>query len=245
MEIKTIRAKINLTLDVEGTDNGIHLLRSLFLQIPLHASGKFWEQPGLFRIEDLPIVYSESKAFKTYLKKPCSAHIFQSVPTGYGLGGSAADDALIASYTHVEPSSRDAYFLMSGYKLALVEGDQTIIYPLPLPFSLELMLVFPPSTSYTSALFSKWDRYPVFSNYTQQALKALNEADKEAFERSFGNVLENYIDDDLKHIRDYLLTCGPFVMTGSGSSFFAPLNKVKKYPNLPFKILFIERWLPK
>jgi len=244
-ELRRIKGKINLTLDITGIQGLMHLIESLFLKIPMESMGLFWEDPGLFRIEHLDIPYTESKAYKTYLKKPCSAYIFQSLPTGYGLGGSAADDALIASYTGAEPTSRDGFFLLHDSKLALVRGDQTDITPLELPFPLELMVVFPPFTSKTRQFYQKWDVNPITTNYTKQALTALRNNDKDAFENSFGNVFEHYLDSTLNQLREHLASFGPFVMTGSGSAFFAPLRKVNKYPDLPFRILLIERWSPK
>lgn len=244
-ELRKVRGKVNLTLDIIGTQGELHLIRSLFLKIPLETRGLFWKDPGLFRIENLDIHYTNSKAYKTYLKKPCSAYIFQSIPTGYGLGGSAADDALIASYTGVKPSSRDAYFLLDSSKLALVEGDQTNIKPLELPFPLELVVVFPPLLSETKEFYRRWDANPVTTDYTEHALRALKEGDKDTFESCFGNVFEHYLDTTLRDLREHLASFGPFIMTGSGSAFFAPLAKVKKYPDLPFRIFLIERWSPK
>lgn len=244
MEKRTVRAKINLTLDITDKAEDFHHIRSLFLKIPIEAEGMFWDSPGLFRMEHLEIPYNQSKAYQTYKKRQCSAYIYKSVPTGFGLGGSSAEDALIASYTHVEPSSRDAYFLMGKSKLGVVEGDQSVISPVPLPFSLELLIVFPEYTSQTTELYRRWDEAPLYTDFTQRALEAIQKSDKDAFERSFGNVLETYVDDQLAEVREYLRTCGPFVMTGSGSAFFAPLKKIRTYPKLPYKILFIERWSP-
>jgi len=139
---------------------------------------------------------------------------------------------LIASYTGVRPSSRDAYFLLDSSKLALVEGD--------LPFPLELLVVFQ-----TKELYRRWDANPVTTDYTEQALRALKEGDKDTFESCFGNVFEHYLDATLRDLREHLMSFGPFIMTGSGSAFFAPLAKVRKYPDLPFRIFLIERWSPK
>ncbi|NPV87927.1 hypothetical protein HPY42_00140 [Coprothermobacteraceae bacterium] len=243
-EERSIRAKINLTLDITGKSENLHTIKSIFLKIPLEAKGVFWREVGLFRIEDLDLPYRECKAYKTYLKRPCSVHVTKSIPTGYGLGGSAGDDALISIYTGAEPTARDSYFLISPYKMALVEADQTMITPLVLPFDLELMLVLPQLNSLTSDLYARWDEEPHYTNYTDVALMALQNRDRHGFEDSFGNVFERYLTPELQKIKEYLLEYGPFVMTGSGSAFFAPLRKVKKYPDLPFKILLIERWSP-
>jgi len=89
----------------------------------------------------------------------------------------------------------------------------------------------------TKELYRRWDANPVATDYTEQALRALKEGDKDTFESCFGNVFEHYLDATLRDLREHLMSFGPFIMTGSGSAFFAPLAKVRKYPDLPLDIL--------
>jgi len=38
-ELRKIRGKVNLTLDIIGTQGEVHLIRSLFLKIPVETKG--------------------------------------------------------------------------------------------------------------------------------------------------------------------------------------------------------------
>ena len=240
-------AKLNLTLDIKGTDGGYHMLDSLVATIDLFDTIHLRKRKDrLVTVEmhgrgseGLP--YDSNNAViaaKRYVDKfDCRGvdiTINKNIPIGAGLGGSSADAAGVLrgmSRLYGFGSERELKELAdslgsdSGYLLtggfARLHGRGDIIEKLEYHHRLHFLLLVPKEGVSTPQCFATYDKLSVIpANTTQSAVEALSKNDVHALGRAMNNDLyapAALINPDVRRACEELLEFSPLGVTVTGA----------------------------
>lgn len=247
-------AKINLTLAVLGRrEDGYHRLASVMqtislsdtLRIGVDGEDRFTCDVAELSAPDNLVARAaallRAEAGRTDLTAEIELH--KEVPAQGGLGGGSSDaaTALVALDTLWDLGmgmerlewlagrlGSDTPYLTHG-GTALIGGRGEVVTPLPDAEPLWIVLVKPPVSISTSAVFSALSP----ADYTDEAdteavIAAIRGGEALLFDR-MTNALERRVVDqypEVRHARDSLFDLGaPFVkMSGSGPSLFSPFR---------------------
>ena len=198
-------AKINLTLEITGVEQGYHLLDSLVTSVDLYDDIKLTRRADDYSTvrmqgmgsENIPpetnnalkSAFAFSKRFKT---AGVDIVIKKNIPLGGGLGGSSADTAGVLygmaklfGITDEEAvaeladslGSDTRYMLHGGYKR--MQGRGNIVKDTPISQTLYLLLLCPNSSVSAGACYKKYDELPQTLQWKESAtdgcIKALQE----------------------------------------------------------------------
>lgn len=239
-----IPAKINLTLDVSGKENGFHNLKSLVASINLYDaitlcknnSGKITVREKGIKAGCKPEENNAYKTAKIILDKfqgfGVDILIQKQIPVGAGLGGSSADIAgvlvgldmflggTLDLYSLAKSLGSDVNYMMSG-GYAVLNGKGDDVEYLGVDKKIYLIILTAKSPITAKDCFKKFDEENTLENpATNLAVDLLIKGDKK-----FLSVLKNdlyipaikllpEIEENYK-----LLSCyGNAVMTGSGNA---------------------------
>lgn len=244
-----IHAKINLTLDVLGSENGFHRLRSLSACIGIY------DTVTLYKREDKTVTLIENgllsgcKAEENNAVKAARAFmdafgtsgvdvvLNKQIPVGAGLGGSSADVAgvllglkrLYGVKGDLLPLAKrlgsDVTFLLYE-KPAVMEDKGDALTFLPPLSPLPLVLLLGETGVSTGACFFEYDRKkPLYFPHTRRAEKAYRAKNQKALCRALGNALlfpASRLMPDIRERKTALKKAGAsgVSMTGSGSAVF-------------------------
>ena len=196
-------AKVNLTLEITGVENGFHLLDSLVASIDLHdlvvlkkrkdklsfvtMHGMGSESIPLEKNNALKAAEAFSRVFGT---NGADIVIYKNIPMGAGLGGSSADVAGVlngmASLYAIDKrealgeiadslGSDTKYMLDGGYVRMRGRGEKLI--PTGITQKLYMLLICPQSDVSTAGCYRKYDELPQTlewrESYTQACIEAL------------------------------------------------------------------------
>ncbi len=208
-------AKINLTLDVLGEENGYHLLDSLVCTVSLSdriVAKK--RKDGLISVtmhgmgsESIPPECNNAqRAGEKFVSAfgTCGAEIavYKNIPVGAGLGGSSADAAgvlrAMAKLYGIEDGgalkpladelgSDTGYLLQGGFARLRGRGEQ--VEPLGAAPTLFLLLLAPKEGVSTAECYKKCDAYPKSRPHTARALECLLAGNAEWAAKLFYNDL--------------------------------------------------------
>lgn len=250
-----IPAKLNLTLDVTGRENGYHNLDSLFLSVNV------FDEITVIKRKDEAVRLSfcgvsagiapqKSNAYRAaeaFVKKfgTCGADISvkRNIPTGGGLGGSSADAAgVIAGLARLYGVNGEldeiagtigsdvAFMLRGGF--ARVRGRGLQIEPLALGRKFYFIILVAENSGSTAQCFRRFDENGAsYSPCTPDALAALEKNDAAKFKSLLKNDLFEAAAELIPEIRenaDALGRSGATVMTGSGSAVFSIFDTKKE-----------------
>ncbi len=212
-------AKLNLTLEITGVQNGFHLLDSLVASVDLFDEIKAKKKKGVLSTVVMHGMGSESiapeennalKAAEAFSRRfgtdGAEIAVFKNIPIGAGLGGSSADIAGVLKAMQklygvtddeavkalgAELGSDVPYMLGGGF--ARMSGRGENIEPIPCgKDKLWLLLLCPSGGVSAGAAYRKYDELGA-KNYslgnTQRAINALVAGDKEALGAAFTNHL--------------------------------------------------------
>lgn len=245
-----VPAKINLTLDVLGTDEkGYHVLSSLVSSISL------FDEVIIKKRKDKKINLKEKgikcgcsvldnnafKAAKLYLKDCLDAGaeitLKKKIPVGGGLGGSSADIAGVLkgleSLYNFKAELKDlanalgsdsAYMLNGGW--AIMRGRGEKIEKIDCSLKLYLIVVKEQESISAKNCYKKFDEQKkVFFPATERAIECLKNQDFDNFINSLKNDLTESAVLYLPAIKDNIETlksagAKTALMTGSGSSVY-------------------------
>ena len=196
-------AKVNLTLEIKGVENGYHLLDSLVASIDLFDYIVLKKRKGGLSFVTMHGMGSEGippeknnalKAAEAFTKrfKTCGADItiYKNIPIGAGLGGSSADvcgvlngmaklynvgDRVALKELADELGSDTGYMLDGGF--ARMQGRGEKVQKLDTNAKLYFLLLCPDSMVSAGACYKKYDELPKTleerGSYTQNCVDAL------------------------------------------------------------------------
>ncbi len=209
------QAKLNLTLDVLGTEKGYHMLDSLVCTVDLAdriVAKK--RKDGLVSVtmhgmgsESIPPEENNAqRAGEAFVSAfgTCGADItiYKNIPIGAGLGGSSADAAGVLSamaklYDVADFSALKAladslgsdtgYLLTGGFARIRGRGEQ--VEPLGEPPMLNVLLLVPEERVSTAECYQKCDTYAKSQPHTERALECLRAGNAEWAAKLFYNDL--------------------------------------------------------
>ncbi len=184
-------AKVNLTLEITGVENGYHTLDSVVASIDLHDLIVLKKRKGALSAVTMKGMGSESippeknnalkaaEAFsKTFGTDGVSITVYKNIPIGAGLGGSSADivgvlNGMAALYGVTdrarlkgiadELGSDTGYMLSGGY--ARLGGRGERVERLPLANKLYLLLLCPHSSVSAKECYRAYDDAPKTLEY--------------------------------------------------------------------------------
>ena len=198
-------AKINLTLEILGVENGYHMLDSLVASVDIfdlivlkkrkdtlssvtmHGMGS----EGIYPEQNVALRAAElfSNTFQT---NGADITVYKNIPIGAGLGGSSADAAGVlngmAKLYAIENreklkelamrlGSDTAYMLTGGF--ARMQGRGEIITPLKIKEKLHFLLLCPEEGVSSKACYQKYDELPRTLEWkesqTEGCIKALQQ----------------------------------------------------------------------
>jgi len=200
-------AKINLTLEIQGVENGFHLLDSLVANIDLcdtiylkKKSGKYSNviMHGMGSEKIPPEKNNALKAAEafseTFGTNGAEITVFKDIPIGAGLGGSSADICGVlngmARLYGVEDreklkaladtlGSDTGYMLNGGF--ARMQGRGERVTPVQANKTLYLLLICPKSSVSAGECYRKYDELPHTlawrESQTENCIRALQEND--------------------------------------------------------------------
>lgn len=179
-------AKVNLTLEIKGIENGYHLLDSLVASIDLYDTIVLKKRKGGLSFVKMHGMDSESippeknnalKAAEAFSKRfgTCGADItiYKNIPIGAGLGGSSADvcgvlngmaklynvgDRVALKQLADELGSDTGYMLDGGF--ARMQGRGEKVQHLSADAKLYFLLLCPHSMVSAGACYKKYDELP-------------------------------------------------------------------------------------
>lgn len=212
---KKVFAKLNLTLDILGAENGYHILDSLVVTVDLFdkiVAKK--RRDGLVSVtmhgmgsESIPPEKNNAQrageAFvRTFSTGGADITVYKNIPIGAGLGGSSADAAgvLLAMadlYGISEPEklkmladslgSDTGYLLTGGFARLGGRGEQ--VEPLGETPKLYALLLVPKSGVSTAECYALSDRLPKTAPHTERVLGHLKKGMPEWAAKLFYNDL--------------------------------------------------------
>ncbi|MBQ8876523.1 MAG: 4-(cytidine 5'-diphospho)-2-C-methyl-D-erythritol kinase [Clostridia bacterium] len=225
-------AKINLTLEIQGVENGFHLLDSAVANIDIcdtiylkkkkgkysnvimHGQGSEHIPPE--KNNALKAAEAFSAAFGT---DGAEITVFKDIPIGAGLGGSSADICGVlngmARLYGIEDrekvkaladtlGSDTGYMLNGGF--ARMQGRGERVTPIKMDMTLYLLVICPKSSVSAGACYQKYDELPHtlawHESQTENCIRALLEKDVNGVGASLTNDL--YV--PALHVNDDVLT---------------------------------------
>ncbi len=240
-------AKINLTLDIVGAENGYHNLESLVASIDIYdlvtvrerkdSSINIYMQ-GL-NCENIPPeknnAYIAAKRFvERFSTNGADITVEKNIPLGAGLGGSSADAAavlngLAALYGISDfqalkeiadsTGSDTGYMLTGGY--AVISGRGCEVKKIDCDRRLNLLLCIPPTSVSTPECYKRYDELPIkLKNTTLGAVEALKGGDLPLLGESLSNHLfpaARTLNVDVERAYSKLLEFAPLGVNMSGS----------------------------
>lgn len=211
----SVQAKINLTLDLTGTENGYHLLDSLVCTVDLAdriVAKK--RKDGLISVSMhgmgsesiLPEENNAQRAGETFLSAfgttGADITVYKNIPIGAGLGGSSADAAgvlsAMAKLYEIEDDaaiksladslgSDTGYLLQGGFARLRGRGEQ--VEPLGETPLFHLLLLVPRRQVFTAECYRRSDDYPKPQPHTARALECIRSGNLEWAAKLFSNDL--------------------------------------------------------
>ena len=257
-------AKINLTLDITGTDGGYHQLNSLVTTIALKDVITIKKRSdNKVTIKEKGILSGcdekQNNAYKTAVAfidefKTCGVDITinKSIPVGGGLGGSSADISAVLNgmkklfgiEKSVVPLSKalgsDTTYMLEG-GLKVISGRGENITPVNAKLKLYLLLITAESSVSAGACYKRFDEQGVtYPPVTENAVKELEIGNKLKFLSLLKNDLYPPAKSLVPQIAQNLLSLkslGCAFMTGSGSVVVGAYTS-KKQLNKAYKTLY-------
>lgn len=257
MEVIRLRsyAKINLTLNVTGEENGYHTIDSLVASVDLcdFIVMRKRRRDKLVTIEmegcgseNIPFDENTAvKAAKSFIKEfdVCGVDItvYKNIPMGAGLGGSSADAAGVlkglAELHGIDDTAKVKlladgigsdvrYMLTGGY--ARLSGRGDIVKPVESALRLDILLLAPKTGVSSAECYKRFD-----GEYTKGdggAEEALVNCDKEELSKRLCNDLTPYAVSILPAVQTAINDLKKFDplavnMTGSGSGVYAVFER--------------------
>ena len=197
-----INAKINLTLEIVGVENGYHLIKSLVASVNIADAVTLYKRnDGLITIKEKGIkvggklqdnnAYKACKAFMDrYFCNGADIIIDKKIPIGGGLGGSSADIAgvlkcmqlLYGDFSEVESLAESLgsdvnYMLKGGYAVISGRGEKVVSTYIKDKFY--LLLIFDSVSVSAKQSYGEFDKIHGYGEY------------KEPFTPSVVKLLEN------------------------------------------------------
>ncbi len=243
-------AKLNLTLDVTGTEGGYHTVDSLVTTVDLFdriVAKK--RKDGAIRLfmhgmgsEAIPPEENHAQAAAeryvvAFGTTGADITVYKNIPIGAGLGGSSADAAgallamngLYGAAKNLKPladecGSDTGYLLRGGF--ARMRGRGEDIEPLGVPPELYFLLFLPKNGVSTAQCYRESDGYEKGAPRTERALALLRGGNPEWAAKLFSNDLYPAacsLEPDVKEAYRCAREFSPWgaSMTGSGSAVFA------------------------
>ncbi len=212
-------AKVNLTLEITGVENGFHLLDSLVASIDLFDlivlkkrkdKLSFITMRGMGSEEIPPEKNNALKAAEAF-SEAFGCHgaeitVYKNIPIGAGLGGSSADvvgvlNGMAQLYGVTDRAalkkladglgSDTGYMLTGGY--ARMQGRGEKVTPLALSETLHLLLICPTSGVSAGACYQKYDELP----HTLQWKESATQGCIDALLKKGVNAVGRYLTNDL------------------------------------------------
>lgn len=212
-------AKVNLTLEIKGVENGYHQIQSLVANVDVYDLLVLKKSKDKLSFVTMKGMGSESippqqnnalKAAEAFSKAfdTCGAEItvFKNIPIGAGLGGSSADVAGVlngmAKLYGVtdreklkeiadELGSDTGYMLNGGF--AKISGRGEKVQRLGLKNTLHFLLICPQSSVSAGACYRTYDEMPktleFLGDRTQNCIEALQKNDQNELGRCLMNDL--------------------------------------------------------
>lgn len=208
-------AKLNLTLDLLGSEGGYHLLDSLVTTVDLYDRIVVKKRKdalisvtmhGMGSEEIPPEKNNAQKAGERFVErfgsKGADITVYKNIPVGAGLGGSSADaagvlNALAKLYEIKDEAARkeladslgsDTGYLLSG-GFARMRGRGEKVEPLGGVPKLHFLLLCPKSGVSTADCYRLSDEFPKSSPHTERALEFLQSGNYEWAAKLFCNDL--------------------------------------------------------
>lgn len=258
-----IPAKLNLTLDIKGINNGYHELDSLFISVNVFDTVIARKRKdGEIRLSfcGVPIGVSAEKsnaykAAKAFVEKfntlGADIVVKRKIPAGGGMGGSSADAAgtlkALAALYGVNDGVKDiadaigsdvAFMLDGGF--ARVRGRGTDVTPIDTNAKIYFLLLTGGGGVSSAECYKRYDlRGETYTPCTDEVLTAVKNGDYDFIARTIKNDLALAAQDLAPEIGDKLAALKPFgsaCVTGSGSTVFAVFGD-KKARNVAYKRL--------
>ncbi len=183
-------AKINLTLEILGVENGYHILDSLVVSVNLFDFVKLKKRKGklssvMFKGLDGDGIPAESNALKaveafsaTFGTEGADVTIYRNIPVGAGLGSSSADivgvlNGMAKLYgvtdgeklkALADDLGSDTGFMLDG-GFARIRGRGEKVERLPFTPKLYALLICPKSGVSTKACYAAYDTQPKTLEY--------------------------------------------------------------------------------
>ena len=258
---KKIGAKLNLTLDILGVENGFHTLKSLVAEISLCDTivvKKRNDKKITLKIKGASLPTDETNnAFvagrefvKTFNTNGADILIKKKIPIGGGLGGSSADIAgvllALRELYSIDKSVDELagklgsdvnYMLSGGY--AVMEGRGEKVRKIDSNMPLYVILLPCKDGVSTKECYKEFDEQEkLYPQTTELGERALKEESCENLLKALKNDLYLPAKTLLSKIEENLLALGKnnVSMTGSGSTTFA-LFSTKKERDKKYKQL--------
>ena len=212
-------AKINLTLEILGVENGFHMLDSLVASLDLHDLIVLKKRKDKLSSVTMKGMGSESIAPETNnaLKaaerfsarfNTCGADIivYKNIPMGAGLGGSSADASGVlrgmAKLYGIKDEkalgeiadglgSDTKYMLFGGF--ARMQGRGEKVTPIAVDERLHFLLICPSTSVSAGACYKKYDELPMTLQWKESATQGAIEA----LQRKDVNGAGRYLTNDL------------------------------------------------
>lgn len=245
-------AKLNLTLDISGVAGGFHMLDSLVCSVDLYDLIKLRKRKDdKISIEmhgqNCEFMPPESnnayKAAEAYIKRfktgGADIVIYKNIPLSSGMGGSSADAAGVlcgmaklygaGSESQLKEladalGSDTGYMLTGGF--ARLKGRGERVENLNIKNRLNFLALLPGAGVSTSECYALYDKSPLLTNKTGEAVEAIKTGDLRALGKALDNALykpATRLNGDVERAYNELKEFDPFgvTMTGSGSAVVA------------------------
>ena len=244
-------AKVNLFLSVDGLlPGGFHAISTVMQRIGLcdELEAKPRRDGKLTLVRDIPatadpeddLVMKSARLLREYAGKSelgADMLLKKRIPAGAGLGGGSSDAAGTLVFLNelwklglereellrlALPLGSDVPFFL-GPPASLCRGRGEVMTKLK-PRELFLVVVKPPESLPTAAVYRKYDESPRASLFPESFLKAYDSGSVSDVGASFGNALEapaEELEPKVGAVRKLMKAYTPYVsMSGSGSAFF-------------------------
>ena len=248
-------AKINLTLDVVGAENGFHQLKSLVASIDLGDQiilTKRNDKNVTLTCNGLDVgcdiesnnAYKTTKLFmQTFGVNGVDIALNKNIPVGAGLGGSSADIAGVLNGMKKlynldcnlldlanKLGSDSGYMLNGGW--AVLQGRGDIIEPVETKAKFYLLILSAQGQVSAGACYKEFDQQgKAYMPVTDKAVELLKSGDI----KGFGDILKNDLYPSAKQLLpqiednlNALKEFGSCVMTGSGSAVIGVYSSLKE-----------------
>ena len=264
-----IPAKINLTLDVLGSNNGFHNLKSLVASINLYdAITLSKNKTGNISLKEKGIRagcnVQDNNAYKTaklvldtYKDFGVDITINKSIPVGAGLGGSSADIAgvlvgldmffggTLDLFNIAKTLGSDVNYMMSG-GYAVLRGKGDDVEYLGIDKKLYLIILTAKNPITAKDCFKKFDEKGTKNPpVTDKAVELLLKEDESFIELLKNDLFDSAIEllPEIKENYELLKSYGNAVMTGSGNAVLGIYLSKKERDNV-YKALKKKKFQP-